>query len=63
MKKIIFFILSFFLFTSISYANVTVKDEKIEKKTTISLEGNTVVVDGDISFPYGMRIPYDFHIM
>lgn len=63
MKKIIFFILSFFLFTSISYANVTVKDEKIEKKTTISLEGNTVVVDGDISFPSGMRIPYDFHIV
>lgn len=45
-----------------SYANVTIKNQKTEKVTTMIVVGKTVVVEGDIEFQSYTRIPYDIEV-
>jgi predicted acyltransferase (DUF342 family) len=65
MKKLILLITSLVIWIfsiQSSHANVTIKNQKIEKVTTMKVVGNTVVVDGDISFQSYTRIPYDIEV-
>lgn len=62
MKKIILSI--FFILLSINSVNavVTVKNEKIEKVTTMKLQWKTIIVDGNIEFQSYTKIPYDIEV-
>lgn len=56
-----FFLLFVFIFQD-TYANVTVKNEKIEKITTMKVVDKKIIVDWDISFQSYTTIPYDLEI-
>jgi hypothetical protein len=53
-----------FIFLSIHSVNaaVTVKNEKIEKVTTMKLQWQKIIVNGDIEFQSYTRIPYDIEV-
>ncbi len=57
----IFFLLFIFMFQN-TYANVTVENEKIEKKTTMKVIGKKIIVDWDITFQSYTTIPYDLEV-
>lgn len=61
-KKICIYLALFLLSLQGTYANVTVKNKKIEKVTTMKVVGKKVIVDGNIEFQSYTRIPYDIEV-
>lgn len=65
MQKIQLFIICLFLgiltFQD-THANLVVTNQTEEKATTMKVEGNTVIVDWDISFQSYIKIPYNLEV-